>query len=127
MTSEEQANLENEARAVEGEVITAAEQRAGAAAEDQPTSNEPTTGEVLTALLIPTFKIMAPAWEVTDGECAMLGEAYGAVLDKYLPDLSIGVELSAALATLAVFGPRWGKPTKVAPKKEQAPREASPG
>lgn len=127
MTPEEKANLENEARAIEGEVITAAEQRAGAAAGDQSSSNEPTTGEVLTALLIPTFKFMAPAWEVTDGECALLGEAYGAVLDKYFPDLNVGVELSAALATLAVFGPRWGKPTKVAPKKEQTQREASPG
>lgn len=128
MTPEEKAGLENEARAVEGEVITAAEQRAGATAEDQPPSNEPTTAEVLAALLIPTFKFMAPAWEVSDGECALLGDAYGAVLDKYLPDLNVGVELSAALATLAVFGPRWGKPTKATPKKEQAPpREATPG
>lgn len=123
-TPEEQ--LENEARAVEGEVIAAAEHRAGSTAADHPpSSNEPTTGEVLTALLLPTFKFLAPAWEVADGECALLGEAYGAVIDKYLPGLDVGVELSAALATLAVFGPRWGKPAKVAPKKEQ--REAPAG
>lgn len=128
MTPEEQASLENEARAVEGEVVTAAEQRDGRPPADEPSSNEPTTAEVLTALLVPTFRFMAPAWEVTDGECALLGDAYGAVLDKYLPDFNVGVELSAALATLAVFGPRWGKPTKATPKKEQAPpREATPG
>lgn len=112
MNAADQENLEAEARAVEGDVITAAEQRAGAGP-DQDAAPDMTTAKVLTELLKPTFRLLAPNWEVTDDECAMLGAAYGAVVDKYFPDLDLGVELTAALVTLAVFGPRWGKPAKV--------------
>ncbi|HWO42143.1 MAG TPA: hypothetical protein VNO43_10105 [Candidatus Eisenbacteria bacterium] len=121
-TPEEQ--LEAEARAVEGEVITAAEQRGGA---DSEPGAGVSTADVLTQLLKPTFRLLAPNWEVTDDECAMLGSAYGAVVDKYFPDLDLGVELTAALVTLAVFGPRWGKPAKVPKPKPTEAAKAPAG
>lgn len=126
MTPEEQAALDTEARVVEGEFIAAGEAAAAPGAE--PEKPEVTTGQLLTSLLVPTFGILAPNWRVTNEECALLGESYGAVVDKYLPDLDLGVELAAALATFAVFGPRWGKPAKVVePAKQDEKKDAPAG
>jgi len=119
MASVNDENLAGKAAALEGELLGEGVGAPGAApgeAIDQAQAG-PTNAELLTALLVPTFAIMAPAWRVTDAECAMLGEAYGAVMDKYFPDFSLGVELTAVLATLAVFGPRVGRPMK----QESAP------
>lgn len=115
MNTDDLAALDAEARAVEGKVITNAEQQASA---EPPPAAEITTGQLLTAILVPVFKVLAPAWAVSRDECALLGEAWGAVVDKYLPDLDLGVELSAVLATALVFGPRWGTPPKVQPKEK---------
>ncbi len=101
------ATLHAEAAALEGEVLR--DDRAGQRSDDPPPAG-PSTGDVLTSLLRPTFDIMAPAWRVSDTECALLGHAYGAVLDKYFPNIDWGVELAALLATAAVFGPRMRTP-----------------
>src|SRR5438046_9760890 len=96
MTPEEKASLESEAAAIEGEYLQAGE---GVSPEKPKIS----TADALTLILRKTFHIMAPAWDVTDDECALLGESYGAVVDKYWPN-GVGVEIGAVLATAIVFG-----------------------
>lgn len=124
MTPEEQAALDGEARAVEGEYIAAEEVRAQGGAEE---SAAVSTAALLALLLKPTFDVLAPAWAVSEPECRLLAEAYGAVLDKYLPDLDLGVEAAAVIATFAVFGPRWGKPrAAVKPARAAAPSTPPP-
>lgn len=103
--------LRDKAAALEGGVLREGE---GPAPAGEPAPG-PSTGDVLTALLRPTFDILAPAWAVSDVECAMLGHAYGDVLDKYFPEFDWGVELAAVLATAAVFGPRMRRPRHYAP------------
>lgn len=113
ITAEEVETLAEESRAVEGEHITADEAKAaglgGDASEAEPQPSM--TGKVIGDLLKPTFANLAPLWNVTDTECDMLGQAYGAVLDKYFPG-GMGVEATAVIVTLAVFAPRWGKPAR---------------
>lgn len=109
------------AAALEGEIFLAGEIPPGAGAPppgDRPKPVQPSSGELLTMLFRPTFDIVAPDWKVTDDECAMLGEAYGAVIDKYWPDFQLGVELSAVIATAVVFGPRLKRSRK--PEKKPA-------
>lgn len=120
MSPEEQAALDSEARRVEGDVITAAEQAAGAGAPPPEAEQEGATGKLLGELYKPLFAGIAPAWKVSDMECAMLGQAHGALLDKYFPD-GLGVELTALFATVAIFLPRWGTPRKVEPTKDETP------
>ncbi len=107
--------LHARAAALEGEVLRAGEapEAAGQAGRGEaPPKPKPTNGELIGALLIPTFKHLAPNWGVQAEECMLLGEAYGAVLDKYFPDLKLGVEIEAVLVTFAVFAPRWGTPMR---------------
>lgn len=94
------AQLETEA-AQAGEYIPA-----GGATDDPAAPQQPTTGEIIGALLHPLFSVAAPEWKVHESECNMLGNAWGAVIDKYFPGMSIGVELNAAIITLAILGPR---------------------
>lgn len=83
--------------------------------------------ELIVQLLIPTFQLMAPAWNVQESEIDALGEAYAAVLSKYCPEgLSRwGPELTAGLTTVAVFGPRMraGLPRKVLEKPAEKPEQ----
>lgn len=90
-------------------------------AETKESPAEISTAELLAAVLKPTFAIVCPAWKITDKETQSLADAYGKVLDKYFPDLSFGVELEALMITVIVFGPRYGKPSKVEEKAEDAP------
>jgi hypothetical protein len=111
-----------EAAALEGEYIPKG--APGAQAEEAPPT--PSTGELLTMLLRPLFNVVAPAWEVSDDECELLGQSYGAVADKYFPNLELGVELSAVVTTVMVFGTRWGKPRKIETEKpEETPAPSS--
>ena len=66
--------------------------------------------EVIGEFLDATFSlIVAPMagehWNLGKERCAMVGKAYAAVLLKYWPDLTIGEELFAVMATAMVFGP----------------------
>lgn len=82
------------------------------AAQPQP---EVSTAEVLEQVIAPGFALLAPAWDVSAPECAELAKVYGALIDKYFPGGvgSIGVELSAALITLTILGPRLHLPRKI--------------
>jgi hypothetical protein len=100
-------DLAAKAAALEGEVIREGEAPAAGSEEAAPGQS---TGQVIAMILRPAFDVIAPAWNVTDAECAMLGDTYGAVVDKYFPDLDLGVELAALFTTALVFGPRMKKP-----------------
>lgn len=89
------------------------------------------TGEVLNMVLAPAFALLAPNWKITDSESRQLADVYGQVLDKWFPDLmsNVGPELAAALVTVAILGPRLGKPRKLEPPKAKpgAIDESQPG
>lgn len=105
------ASLHAKAAALEGEFIQAGEgEQAGANGTAGPAPPGPSTGKVISALLRPTFDLLAPAWNVSDTECENLGDAYGTVLDKYFPDFDLGPEVAALFVTFAVFGPRMRTP-----------------
>lgn len=108
MTSEEQAALDREVRAVEGVVITKAEAAAGAGPEPSPEEEKPTmtSGQALTLLTRLATRLFMPAWEVTDEECAMFGEPAGAVCDKWLPSLLSGPEVALIAAAGMIALPR---------------------
>lgn len=108
-TSPEDDLLRDKAAAIDGEFIAAGDGK-GAGAETAAPG--PSTGTVLTSLMRPTFDLLAPAWEVSDDECKMLGEAYGVVIDKYFPNFDLGPELAAVFVTFAVFGPRMRRPRR---------------
>ncbi len=70
------------------------------------------SAELCTALLGVTFNhVIAPRrgahWQLSDGEAKALGEAYGAVLDKYAPSVPAGPEATAVMTSLVVLGPRF--------------------
>lgn len=117
--------LHAKAAALDGEFIQSGEGAASGPESEAPPSG-PSTGEVLSALLRPTFDLLAPAWKVSDAECKMLGEAYGTVIDKYFPNFDLGPELGAVFVTFAVFGPRMRMP-RHNPKPADAETETRPG
>lgn len=118
----EDDQLREKAAAIDGEFIAAG---AGeGAGEETAAPAGPSTGAVLTALLRPTFDMLAPAWDVSDEECKMLGEAYGVVIDKYFPNFDLGPELAAVFVTFAVFGPRMRKPRHTPKQSPNADAEA---
>ncbi|GLX80884.1 hypothetical protein [Thalassotalea eurytherma] len=65
--------------------------------------------------------IFAPNWKIQAEESAQLGQVYGKLLDKYLPDSGLdkyGLELSALMVTAMVIGSRAGVPLKEKPEKK---------
>lgn len=80
-----------------------------AAPAEQPASEE--TAQLCASLLEVTCNQLLAAkhgdhWRISKEEAKALGAAYGAVLDKYFPNMRSGPELTAVLLTAAVFGPR---------------------
>lgn len=64
----------------------------------------------ISLLLGAGFEILAPNWKVTGVEVKQLSEAYAALAEKYIPEGSFGVEISALLVTAMVIGPRIRTP-----------------
>ena len=66
--------------------------------------------EALRGLLDITFngllRVRGEHWSMDGRELTLLSKAYAAVLQKYWPDLSFGVELTAIVVTVTVIGPR---------------------
>lgn len=88
----------------------------------------PPTHKIVEMLLTPSFVILAPNWKVTKDEIEQLSIAYGAVIDKYFPDLRTGPELAAIIVTAVVFTPRvmMKIPPKLEEKKPDKPAEKKP-
>lgn len=104
--------LAGKAAALEGELLHKGEGGEGSGEApgggEQPAGSR--FGDLIATVLFPTFTMLAPNWKITRDECVLLGETYGALADKYFPDLDLGIELAALFATAAVFGPRAGVP-----------------
>ena len=82
---------------------------------EAPAEPQVSSAQALEMLLNPAFSIMAPRWGVPESEVAALAQAWGDVADKYMPEgLSVGVELNAAIITLAILAPRMGTPLDAA-------------
>jgi len=83
----------------------------GVANDDDAPQNDHETGDMVAAILGVTLNgLVAPMrgdhWKMSADECATLGHAYGAVIDKYFPNFNGGVEITAIVVTLTAFGPR---------------------
>lgn len=92
---------------------------------DEP-SNEPEieTAEILAPILGIGFNTLAPNWKITPEEINQLSQAYGALLDKYLPDTGLdkfGAEISAVMVTAMIIMPRMAIPRK--DKKIEKPKK----
>jgi hypothetical protein len=95
--------------------------------ESQPHENEPSTADLLAPVIKVTGDIFAPNWNLSADECEQLGNAYGGLIDKYLPDnpaAKYGMEISAVMITLAVFSSRKGTPLKIETKQESIESKA---
>ncbi len=70
----------------------------------------PTSGELCTTCLTVVFSILSarrgPHWELQPKEAEQLGNATGAVLDKYCPDIEGGPEYALVVAAGMVLVPR---------------------
>lgn len=80
----------------------------GAAPQPELAEPEMKTSELVQLVLGPAFALLAPNWKVKEAEIEQLSMAYGALLDKYFPDMqtAFGVEITAVLLTATVVAPR---------------------
>jgi hypothetical protein len=94
----------------------------GTEGDDQ--AEQMSSAEVCTMAVSTTFALVAARrgdhWQLQDAEAQQMGEAYGALLDKYFPDSVAGPEVAAVLVTATVIFPR-----AMADKAAQAEAEAS--
>ncbi len=74
----------------------------------QPQNRE--TAEAMAQIVYVSFTLLAkvrgPHWAIEEDDARDAGIAYGAVVDKYFPDIEIGPELAALMITAGLFGPR---------------------
>ena len=120
MSDDELEQLEGEGAKIDGaQAFTDGDDGDPGAAPQAEVVQEVSTADVLYELLIPTFDLLAPAWEVKREEQRALADAYGTVLDKYFPAgiTKWGAELNAIVVTVMVFYPRRGMPTHKAAKE----------
>lgn len=100
-----------------------ASQAAGEDAEPQAAADSEIlipTEEILLPIVSLVTALTLPNWKIKEEENKVLSQAYGAILDKYFPDVggSFGVEVNALIVTGAIFAPRLGKPRILEEKKE---------
>ncbi len=115
-----QAEAEAMIAEIEGEQPT---NDTGAGAEGKPDAMP--TGDMVAQLLGVTFNhVIAPRrgdhWKINDAEAKALGDAYGAVIDKYWPDFMNGPEIAAVLTSMAVLGPRMMQDAEQSKAKDKA-------
>lgn len=115
------AALTAEGEALDGEQIPLT----GEQSENEPEKAEIPTGELMAQVVQTTADIFAPNWEIQAEESEALGNAYGALLDKYMPDSGLdkyGVEIAAVMVTGMVLRSRAGVPLKKQPKSQKTAR-----
>lgn len=68
------------------------------------------SADVCTLLAQTTFSVIAARrgahWELSQDEAAKMGEAYGVLMDKYMPEDTSGPEMAAVMVTAMVVFPR---------------------
>lgn len=103
------------AREYDGAIGVNAEGNALPVGEPQPEQPQIDIGQVLGQVIGATAGILAPNWNIQPEESQALGEAYGALVDKYFPDTGMenwGAEITALTVTAMVFQSRAGVPMK---------------
>lgn len=98
----------------------------GAQEEKEP---EITTGQLMTGLFSLGFGLAAktrgPHWALSSAEAEETGEAVGALLDKYFPDMGThGPELVAVLTVGSVVVPRLGMDSQIKEARKQKQAKA---
>lgn len=94
-----------QAEAQEGEFMPGA-------AEAEPEAPPPTisTGEAMALLVKVICSVVASRrgahWKLKNDEATAVGEAYGAVLDTWIPIERMGPTVTAVMVSAVVFGPR---------------------
>lgn len=82
----------------------------------------PSTGEMVAGVLAITFGLVAARrgahWNLSAAEAQQAGEAYGAVLDKYFPDMKAGPEVAAVAVTAMIVLPRLAADRAAADREE---------
>src|SRR5690606_5676487 len=95
---------------------------------EPPASEE--TAALCASLLEVTFnQLIAPKhgahWKLERSECDALGKAYGAVLDKYFPNLRTGPEAAAILPSADVRGPSIAQSAQLRAQEQEANPDGS--
>jgi hypothetical protein len=84
----------------------------GAADVTEPEPPAPPTKELIYMAASPLVDIFLPAWKVSEDEKRAVAGAWGDLIDKYFPDVEMGVELTAIIVTGMVIVPRLGMDRK---------------
>lgn len=86
------------------------------------------TAEACSTLLLITFELIAARkgahWKMDEAEAREAGKAYGALLDKYYPDMQLGPEAAAVTVTAMIFLPRVAMDKALAEEKGRRDAEA---
>lgn len=121
---QEWAVLAAQAKALDGEISPETQLIENPEAEPEI---EISSGELMAQVIQVTADIAAPNWKIQQEESEQLGNVYGALLDKYLPDSGLnnfGLEISALLVTGMVLKSRAGIPLrKPESKKEEGEQD----
>jgi hypothetical protein len=89
-------------------------------AKESPPEDEISSGDLVAQAIQVTADFIAPNWNIKPEESEQLGNVYGALLDKYMPDSDFskyGLELSALLVTGMILKSRAGVPLRKKEKK----------
>ena len=85
------------------------------------------SAEACKTFLLLSFELIASRkgahWKMNEEEATEAGKAYGALLDKYYPDIELGPEAAAVTVTAMIFLPRIAADKALA--AEQAKKEAA--
>ena len=91
-------------------------------AEPEPEPPEMPTDELIYMAASPLVDIFLPGWRVSEDEKRAVAGAWGALIDKYFPEVEMGVELTAIIVTGMVIVPRLGVDRKE-PEEATSPAE----
>jgi len=84
----------------------------------EPLNYNPEIYQACLTLIREGTTLLVPGWEIQDSECDALAMIYAKVINKYWPNLDIGVDLAAIVLTIAIFSPRIHLPRKPEPASD---------
>lgn len=124
MTEENEPDLANESEMdwgnLEAQALNIDEINTPESAKGSPPEDEISSGDLVAQAIQVTADFIAPNWNIKPEESEQLGNVYGALLDKYMPDSDFskyGLELSALLVTGMILKSRAGVPLRKSEKK----------
>jgi len=134
-SQEDDADAAQAAAAVEARAASAADDDAALEGEYQPSGEseqagqgDPSSEEVVTTLAVVTFRLIATRrgehWQLSADEAQQIGQAGGAVLDKWAPDMTVGPEATLAVTLGVVLVGRVQQDKAVADAKRREAQDA---